>query len=149
MKSSGILFLIFILGILSRNRLIYISAGVLLLFTHLDLMPKSVSAQNILQDVGVILLVIGVLMPLSTGKLTSSELYRNVLSIEGVISFLAGIASSVMAKGGVDLMQNCPTIMVGLLFGSIVGAAFFRGIPTGPLVAAGLAATIITLLKKI
>lgn len=149
MKSSGILFLIFILGILSRNRLIYISAGVLLLFTHLDLMPKSVSAQNILQDVGVILLVIGVLMPLSTGKLTSSELYRNVLSIEGVISFLVGIASSVMAKGGVDLMQNCPTIMVGLLFGSIVGAAFFRGIPTGPLVAAGLAATIITLLKKI
>lgn len=149
MKSSGILFLIFILGILSRNRLIYISAGVLLLFTHLDLMPKSVSAQNILQDVGVILLVIGVLMPLSTGKLTSSELYRNVLSIEGLISFLVGIASSVMAKGGVDLMQNCPTIMVGLLFGSIVGAAFFRGIPTGPLVAAGLAATIITLLKKI
>lgn len=149
MKSSGVLFLICILGILSKNRLIYISAGVLLLFSYLNLMPKSMSAQNIFHDLGVILLVMGVLMPLSTGKVTPRDLYRALFSLEGIISFLVGVVSSVMATDGVELMRNHPAVMVGLLFGSIIGAAFFNGIPTGPLVAAGLAAFVISLLKKI
>jgi len=148
MKSSGLLVLIFVLGILSRNRLIYISAGVLLLFSFLKLMPQSISAQNIFQDLGVILLVMGVLMPLSSGKVTPRDLYRALFSLEGIISFLVGVASSVMASDGIELMRNYPAVMVGLLFGSIIGAAFFKGIPTGPLVAAGLAAFVISLLKR-
>jgi len=143
------LVLIFILGILSKNRLIYISTGVLLLFSFLKLMPESSSAQNILQDLGVILLVMGVLMPLSTGKVTPRDLYGALFSLEGMISFLVGVASSVVATDGIELMRNYPAVMVGLLFGIIIGAAFFNGIPTGPLVAAGLAAFIISLLKRI
>jgi uncharacterized membrane protein (DUF441 family) len=149
LKSSSLLFLIFVLGILSKNRMICVSTGVLILFCFLQILPASASAQNVILDVGVILLVMGVLMSLLTGGSTAGDVYRSIFTFDGLVSFIVGMASAVMARGGVDLMRANPEIMIGLLFGSIVGTAFFRGIPTGPLVAAGLAAVIINILKKI
>lgn len=148
MKSYSLIFLIFVLGLLSKNRLIYISAGVLLTFSFLKLMPSSPSAQKIILDVGVILLVIGVMMPFSQGSIMIQDLYKSLFTSMGCISFIIGILSSVMAKDGVELMKNSPEVMIGLLFGTIIGTAFFGGIPVGPLVAAGLAAFIINLIGK-
>ena len=149
MKPYALIFLIFILGILSRNRLIYISAGVLLTFSLLNLMPKSTSAQKVILDVGVILLVIGVMMPFSQGSIMAQDLYKSLFAANGFIAFVAGAISSVMARDGVELMKNSPEAMIGLLFGTIVGTAFFGGIPVGPLVAAGFAAFIINLLSRL
>jgi len=149
LKSYSLLFLILAIGLLSRNRLIYISAGVLLIFSFLDMLPRSPSSQNIVLDVGVILLVIGVLMPLGSGTILARDVYGSIFTREGLICFVVGILSAAMARDGIELMKGFPGAMIGLLMGSIVGTAFFRGIPTGPLVAAGLAAFIINLLKKI
>ncbi|NLZ53915.1 MAG: DUF441 domain-containing protein [Thermoanaerobacteraceae bacterium] len=149
MKSYSLIFLIFVLGLLSKNRLIYISAGVLLAFSMLKLMPTSPSAQKVILDVGVILLVIGVMIPFSQGFIFVHDLYKSLFATSGCISFIIGILSSVMAKDGVELMKNSPEVMIGLLFGTIIGTAFFGGIPVGPLVAAGLAAFIINFFAKI
>jgi uncharacterized membrane protein (DUF441 family) len=54
-----------------------------------------------------------------------------------------------MAREGVELMKKSPEVMIGLLLGTIVGTAFFDGIPVGPLVAAGFAAFIINLFARI
>lgn len=149
MKSYSLIFLVFILGILGKNRLIYISAGVLMVFSFLNLLPNSPSSQKVLLDVGVMLLVMGVLMPLSQGNFLPWELYRSLLSRTGIVAFLVGIASSVMAREGVYLMKEHPEVTLGLLFGTIIGATFLGGIPVGPLVAAGLAAYILIIIKKI
>jgi uncharacterized membrane protein (DUF441 family) len=45
-------------------------------------------------------------------------------------------------------MKSNPEVMIGLLLGTIIGTAFFGGIPVGPLVAAGLAAFVIKLAEK-
>ena len=147
MKSSSLIFLILILGIWSKNRLIYVSAGVLIVFSYLNIFPNSPTAQNTILEVGVILLVIGVLMPFSQGAFSAGDLYKSVFTFEGAVSLGVGIASAVMAKGGIELMRLSPGSMIGLLFGSIIGTAFFGGIPTGPLVAAGLAAFVISVLR--
>lgn len=149
MRSYCVLFIIFLLGLLGKNRLVYVSAGVVILFSFLDMLPKSVSSQNIMMDTGVILLVIGVLLPLMTGGVNTEDIFKNMLTFEGLVSFAVGIASAVMAKNGVSLMKSYPGIMIGLLFGTIVGTSFFNGIPVGPLVAAGFAAFIINAFKRI
>jgi len=149
LKSYSLIFLIFVLGLLSKNRLIYISAGVLLAFSLLNLMPNSSSAQKVILDVGVILLVIGVMMPFSQGSILVHDLYKSLFATSGCVSFVIGILSSVMAKDGVELMKSSPEAMIGLLFGTIIGTAFFGGIPVGPLVAAGLAAFIINFFARI
>ncbi|HHY04251.1 MAG TPA: DUF441 domain-containing protein [Thermoanaerobacterales bacterium] len=149
MKSCPVVFFIFILGVLSKNRMISISSGVLLVFSYLGFLPKSVSTQNMLIEVGIVLLVMGVLIPLSTGELSFCDLYKSIISFEGLVSFFVGIFAAVMARNGVVLMKDTPGIMTSLLLGSIIGTAFFDGIPTGPLVAAGLAAFFIKFSQRI
>lgn len=149
MKPFSLIFLIFVLGILSKNRLIYISAGVLVVFTLLDFLPITKNAQKILMDTGICLLVMGVLMSLCSGSISTGDIYEIIFSLDGFVAFLVGIASAIMAKEGVFLMQKSPSVVVGLLFGSIISAAFFNGIPTGPLVAAGLVAFLLSLIKKV
>lgn len=114
----------------------------------LGFLPATKNAQNILLDTGVCLLVMGVLMSLCSSSISTSDIYQIIFSQEGFIAFIVGIASAIMAKRGVFLMKKSPSVVVGLLFGSIVSAAFFNGIPTGPLVAAGLVAIILSLVEK-
>lgn len=149
MKPFSLIFLIFALGIVSKNKLIYISAGVLVIFSLLGFLPITNNAQKILMDTGVCLLVMGVLMSLCSGSISTSDIYQIILSLDGFVAFLVGIASAIMAKKGVFLMQKSSSVVVGLLFGSIISAAFFNGIPTGPLVAAGLVAFLLNLIKKV
>lgn len=148
MSSFSLIFLILVLGILSKNRLIYISAGSLLVFMLLGFLPTTKNAQNILLDTGVCLLVMGVLMSLCSSSVSTSDIYQIIFNQEGFIAFIVGIASAIMAKKGVFLMKKSPSVVVGLLFGSIVSAAFLNGIPTGPLVAAGLVAIVLSLVEK-
>ncbi|MEG7498880.1 DUF441 family protein, partial [Enterobacter hormaechei] len=39
---------------------------------------------------------------------------------------------------GVTLMSSQPSLVAGLLVGTVLGVALFRGVPVGPLIAAGL-----------
>lgn len=44
---------------------------------------------------------------------------------------------------GVSLMSAYPTLVTGLLIGTILGVAFLGGVPVGPLIAAGILSLII------
>ena len=39
---------------------------------------------------------------------------------------------------GVNFMSVQPSVIGGLLIGTVIGVAFFRGVPVGPLIAAGI-----------
>lgn len=39
---------------------------------------------------------------------------------------------------GVNLMGTQPSLLTGLLLGTILGVAFLGGVPVGPLIAAGI-----------
>jgi uncharacterized membrane protein (DUF441 family) len=40
-------------------------------------------------------------------------------------------------------MSGQPIIVTGLLIGTVIGVAFFKGVPVGPLIAAGLLSLLI------
>ena len=44
---------------------------------------------------------------------------------------------------GVSLMAAQPNIVAGLLIGTVAGVALLRGVPVGPLIAAGILSLII------
>lgn len=44
---------------------------------------------------------------------------------------------------GITLMGNQPQLVAGLLVGTVLGVALFRGVPVGPLIAAGLVSLIV------
>ena len=43
-----------------------------------------------------------------------------------------------MGGRGVNFMSVQPSVIGGLLIGTVIGVAFFRGVPVGPLIAAGI-----------
>ena len=60
-----------------------------------------------------------------------------------IIAIVAGIIVAWLGGRGVNLMGNQPVLVTGLLIGTIIGVAFLKGVPVGPLIAAGILSLII------
>lgn len=146
-RFAPVLFLIFVLGLMGKNRLVACAAGLILSLSASGLIIVSSDWQNIFLDLGILFLIIGILIPFASGEVSVSLIYKIIFSFEGIVAIGVGICSAILGRKGVDLLAENPEIMIGLVFGSILGSSFFKGIPTGPLVAAGIAALFISILK--
>ena len=62
-----------------------------------------------------------------------------------VVIFVPSSKRNSYSYEGVDvkLMSNQPDVVAGLLVGTVAGVALLRGVPVGPLIAAGLLTLII------
>jgi uncharacterized membrane protein (DUF441 family) len=88
--------------------------------------------------VGVIILTMGVLAPVALGKIPWSQLVDTMKSSAGLAAVIVGIFVAYLGGRGANLLTNQPTIVTGLMIGTIIGVALFRGVPVGPLIAAGI-----------
>lgn len=88
--------------------------------------------------VGIVILTIGVMAPIASGSLPSSTLLQSFLHWKSLLAIAIGIFVSWVGGRGVALMSSQPSIVGGLLIGTIIGVSLFRGVPVGPLIAAGL-----------
>lgn len=134
--------------------LILLVLGGLSLFVHNTALTISVAALLIIKltplshffpyiekqglTLGIIILTIGVMSPLVSGSLPTSTLLKSFLDWKSLLAIVVGIVVSWLGGRGVTLMSSQPTIVGGLLIGTIIGVSLFRGVPVGPLIAAGL-----------
>ena len=141
--------LVMFISVLSRNRLLMQASAVLFILQVLRLgcVVGFLEKQGL--ELGLLVLTIAVLAPLTSDKTQLETLAGTFLSREGIAALLAGIAAAVLTGQGVSLLRTSPSIVVGLALGSILGAAFLKGIPAGPLVAAGFASVLIGLLRRL
>ncbi|MEI7026277.1 DUF441 domain-containing protein [Paenibacillus sp. y28] len=136
---SSILLLFFaLLGILSSNNSITIAAVFLLLLRVVQLQQAFPWIEKHGLSLGIIVLTIGILAPLASGTIRLEELYSSLLHWKSIAAILVGIGVAYLGGRGVHLMSSQPTIVTGLIIGTIIGVGFFKGVPVGPLIAAGL-----------
>ena len=77
-------------------------------------------------------------MPKGLGAfLLGCEEMKEELKLQ-VLAIIVGIVVAWLGGRGVGLMSAQPLLVTGLLLGTIIGVAVFRGVPVGPLIAAGL-----------
>nr|WP_024968033.1 DUF441 domain-containing protein [Pantoea sp. IMH] len=93
--------------------------------------------------VGIIILTIGVMAPIASGAIPTSTLMHTFMSWKSLLAIAVGVFVSWVGGRGVTLMSGQPTIVAGLLIGTLVGVSLFRGVPVGPLIAAGLVSLLI------
>jgi len=141
MAAYSSLIILVLLGALSlfiHNTAVTISILVLLVIkiTPLAQFFPYVEKQGI--TLGIIILTIAVMAPLASGSLPSSTLIKSFLDWKSLLAIAVGIFVSWLGGRGVSLMSAQPTIIGGLLIGTIIGVALFRGVPVGPLIAAGI-----------
>lgn len=137
-----LLVILLILGVLSNNSAITISAAVLLIMQQTFLSSHIPLLEKYGVKIGIIILTIGVLSPLVSGKIQLPDL-SGFLSWKMTLSIAVGVLVAWLAGKGVPLMGEQPILVTGLLIGTIIGVAFLGGIPVGPLIAAGILALLL------
>ncbi|NMB25572.1 MAG: DUF441 domain-containing protein [Firmicutes bacterium] len=134
------------LGIVGDNYLVSISAAFLLLLRLLGLDALLPYLEGPGLRVGLTLLILSILTPFAAGRITLNDLWGAVTKPQGAAAILGGIAGAYLGARGLTLLDTHPESITGLVLGTIIGATFFKGIPVGPLVAAGMAALLADLL---
>lgn len=140
MTPEIILVIFIVIGLVGRSPLIATAASLLLIIRliHLERFFPSIERRGL--EFGLLFLTIAVLVPFATGKVSTKDIVNIFTSVPGILALLGGVVATYMNGKGLDLLQIEPGIIVGLVTGSIIGVVFFRGIPVGPLMAAGITA---------
>lgn len=125
------------LGVVGNNNSITISATVLLLMQQTFLSKYIPFMEKHGLTIGIIILTIGVLAPIVSGKIQLPDL-KALLHWKMLLAISIGVLVAWFGGQGVDLLGSQPILITGLLIGTIIGVAFLKGIPVGPLIAAGI-----------
>lgn len=142
------LLLLLFLGLIGDNHLVSVSSAGLLLVRLLGIGEILPYLQGPGLRIGLTLLVLSILTPLAAEKLTAKDFIGAFVTPQGTAAIVGGIVGAYLGAKGLDLLQTHPESITGLVIGTIIGAAFFKGIPVGPLVAAGMAALLAELLSS-
>ncbi|ULX32740.1 DUF441 domain-containing protein [Mannheimia haemolytica] len=137
-----LLVVLIILGLISQSSAVTISATVLLIMQQTLLSKFIPFVDQYGLKIGIIILTIGVLSPLVSGRITLPELAQ-LLNWKMALSIIAGVLVAWLGGRGVNLMGSQPVLVTGLLIGTVIGVAFLKGVPVGPLIAAGILSLIV------
>lgn len=131
------------LGLFSNNTPVSIAMIVLLLLRVMNLHQTFPWIEKYGLSIGIVILTIGVMSPMASGKLTMQTILQSFLHWKSLLAICIGMLVAFLGGRGAMLMTQQPTIVAGLLIGTILGVALFRGVPVGPLIAAGILSLLI------
>jgi len=142
-----ILLTLMALGVAARNALIVTSAGIVLIMQvmRFDRFFPMLEKRGL--EAGLIFLLVSVLVPFATGEVGFREIKSSFTSFNGIAAILGGMMAAVLSGYGVSLLKVNPEVIVGMVVGTIIGVLVFRGIPVGPLAAAGFTAVLLAMLR--
>lgn len=147
MESWLFLFLVLAIALLGKNSSLIIATAVVIILKLLPFTSKlmeTVHGKGI--NWGVTIISISILIPIATGEITFTDLVNVFKSPGGWVAIACGILVAMLSKWGVNQLSVSPQVTVALVFGTIVGVVFFKGIAAGPVIASGITYVIITLL---
>jgi len=130
-------------GIFSHNTAVTIAAAVLIVLKITPLNEFLPYVQQHGLNIGIIILTIGVLTPIASGKIPGDSILKSFLSWKSLLAIAIGLFVAWLGGRGVKLMSSQPDVVAGLLIGTVAGVAVLRGVPVGPLIAAGILSLLI------
>ncbi|TCS93885.1 uncharacterized protein DUF441 [Hazenella coriacea] len=78
------------------------------------------------------------LVPLTNDKLNIWDMLKQSLSPMGAIAITAGFVISYLGGKGLGVLSSKPITLFGIILGTLIAVLFFRGLPAGIIIAAGL-----------
>lgn len=141
--TSLILLALAALGIISSNSPVTIAMIVLLLIRVTGMQQVFPWLEKYGLTIGIIILTIGVMSPIASGKMSLQLIGESFLNWKSLLAIGVGMLVAYLGGRGAVLMGTNPTIVAGLLVGTVLGVALFRGVPVGPLIAAGILSLLI------
>ncbi|WP_219836429.1 DUF441 domain-containing protein [Paenibacillus sp. R14(2021)] len=145
MNGEVILVILIIIGLIGRSPIISTAACVLLIvkLVHLERFLPSIERRGL--ELGLLFLTFSVLVPFASERIGSKDMIGVVTSWPGILALSGGAIATYVNGKGLEMLKFDPQLIVGLVLGSIIGIVFLRGIPVGPLMAAGITAILLKL----
>ena len=134
-----------LLSFISKDRILMAAAIVLAVLSVIDNRQILTLLQKNAFPIGIFFLMIFILLPIATQKISLLEMGNRLLSLEGALAIAAGFAVSFIGGKGVGILSSQPTILAGVTVGTLIAVLFLDGLPAGLIIAAGL----MTMLGKI
>ncbi len=126
------------LGVLSKNETVAVAMLILALLRLTRWHTSFPFLEKYGVTIGIIVLTVAVMAPIASGKISTEDIVKTFMNWQSLLAVAIGIFVAYLGGRGVGLMSNQPLLVTGLLLGTIIGVALFRGIPVGPLIAAGM-----------
>ncbi|OXM88186.1 DUF441 domain-containing protein [Paenibacillus rigui] len=140
MYGDILLVVLIIIGLIGRSHIITTAACVLLVIKLISLDRYLPTIERRGLELGLLFLTMGVLVPFASERITYKDIASMVTTWPGILALLGGAIATYMNGKGLELLKIDPQLIVGLVIGSIFGIIFLKGIPVGPLMAAGITA---------
>jgi uncharacterized membrane protein (DUF441 family) len=143
MNGELLLLLLIVIGMIGRSPIITTAACMLLVvkLVHLERYLPAIERRGL--ELGLLFLTMAVLVPFASERISLKDIVAVFTSWPGVIALAGGAIATYMNGKGLALLKVDPQLIVGLVIGSIFGIVFMRGIPVGPLMAAGITALLL------
>ncbi|OUQ89573.1 hypothetical protein B5G50_05855 [Brevibacillus brevis] len=145
MSGEVMLVILIVIGLIGRSPIIATAASILLVLKLTALVRFFPTVERRGLELGLLFLTISVLVPFASEKISWKDVTPLFTTVVGLTALAGGAIATWMNGKGLDLLRSEPHMIVGLVIGSIIGIVFFRGIPVGPLMAAGITAFVLKL----
>lgn len=139
---------IFLISLISRNRILAAAAGIVLILNLLRLEQYYPLLERRGIEAGLLFLSIAVLVPFAADQVSPNNLIKTAASPIGLFAVIEGLIGSYLNAQGIDLIQLKPEIVPGILIGIIISVAFFGGVSVGPVMAAGITAVLLSFFRR-
>ncbi|MCP1307243.1 DUF441 domain-containing protein [Paenibacillus tyrfis] len=140
MNGDILLVALIIIGLIGRSHIITTAACVLLIIKLISLERYLPTIERRGLELGLLFLTMGVLVPFASERITIKDVTSMFTTWPGILALVGGAIATYMNGKGLELLKIDPQLIVGLVIGSIFGIIFLKGIPVGPLMAAGITA---------
>lgn len=147
MNGDLLLLALIVIGLIGRSHIITTAACILLVIKLISLDRYLPTIERRGLELGLLFLTMGVLVPFATEKINMKDIVAVFTSWPGLIALTGGAIATYMNGKGLELLKIDPQLIVGLVIGSIFGIIFLRGIPVGPLMAAGITALLLKIVQ--
>lgn len=145
MNGEILLVILIIVGLIGRSPIITTAACVLLIVKLINLGRFLPTIERRGLEIGLLFLTMGVLVPFASGRISFKDVASVFTTWPGILALAGGAVATYMNGKGLELLKLDPQLIVGLVIGSIFGIVFMKGIPVGPLMAAGITAFLLKL----
>lgn len=140
MNGDILLVALIIIGLIGRSHIITTAACVLLIIKLISLDRYLPTIERRGLELGLLFLTMGVLVPFASERISIKDVTSMFTTWPGILALVGGAIATYMNGKGLELLKIDPQLIVGLVIGSIFGIIFLKGIPVGPLMAAGITA---------
>jgi uncharacterized membrane protein (DUF441 family) len=145
-QDNLLLLVILVMGLVFNNNLVAAGSGSLLVLKLVKLQTVLRLLERRALDIGLLFLLVAVLTPFALDQVVVKDIWQTFQTLRGWLAVIGGVTAAYLCGQGLILMQFQPEIVVGMVVGTIIGVSLLKGIPVGPLAAAGVTALLFNLL---